>query len=385
LPPTRARRSQIEAGADADCADEGVRRRRQRQEGALDARAPASRPRARACSRAAPRPPQSEADKKKAAADAAINSVLFQEALSKKDIAKRALEKAAAKAEKEKKKEPEKRDIYTDTRDAKREETMEDWDDEKLKDVVNRKAGGQGQRCATDIICKHFLAAVENRQYGWFWECPNGGDKCQYRHALPEDYVLKRDRDPNAMVDKGPTIEDTIEEQRKGLTGPRTPVTFERLQEWLAKKQAAARAAEEAEMDTIRARYTKTGKTAGVTGRQLFQIDASLFVDDAAAGTEKMKAESSDEEDEEGEPKKAAGGAAGTAPPAAPPGGSCSACSSGAEPSYSANYSADGGKPPAPLPAAPPGDGAALPDLDGVDESLFLDDELLGVEDEEVE
>lgn len=49
--------------------------------------------------------------------------------------------------------------------------------------------------------------AVEKRTYGWFWECPNGGDKCQYRHALPEGYVLKRDKDPNAPVDLGPRIE----------------------------------------------------------------------------------------------------------------------------------------------------------------------------------
>ena len=43
----------------------------------------------------------------------------------------------------------------------------------------------------TDIICKHFLEAVEKRQYGWFWVCPNGGKDCKYRHALPPGYVLK--------------------------------------------------------------------------------------------------------------------------------------------------------------------------------------------------
>jgi len=26
---------------------------------------------------------------------------------------------------------------------------------------------------------------VENCKYGWFWTCPNGGDACMYRHALP--------------------------------------------------------------------------------------------------------------------------------------------------------------------------------------------------------
>lgn len=26
---------------------------------------------------------------------------------------------------------------------------------------------------------------MESSKYGWFWECPNGGKKCHYRHALP--------------------------------------------------------------------------------------------------------------------------------------------------------------------------------------------------------
>lgn len=43
-------------------------------------------------------------------------------------------------------------------------------------------------------VCKYFLEAVENNKYGWFWECPNGGEKCQYRHCLPEGYVLKKER-----------------------------------------------------------------------------------------------------------------------------------------------------------------------------------------------
>ena len=159
---------------------------------------------------------QYDDDKKKKAADAAINDVLFKEALSKKDIAKRAMEKLAAKQEKERKaaKEPDKRDIYVDTRDAKgggpsAEDDMSTWDDEKLKAVVeSKKKGGQGERVKTDIICKHFLDAVEKRTYGWFWECPNGGDKCQYRHALPEGYVLKRDKVDEGPIDLGPTVED---------------------------------------------------------------------------------------------------------------------------------------------------------------------------------
>lgn len=40
-------------------------------------------------------------------------------------------------------------------------------------------------------MCKYFLDAVEKKQYGWFWVCPNGGKDCHYRHALPPGYVLK--------------------------------------------------------------------------------------------------------------------------------------------------------------------------------------------------
>ena len=43
-------------------------------------------------------------------------------------------------------------------------------------------------------ICKHFLDAVENNKYGWFWSCPEGGTNCKYRHALPPGFVLKKDK-----------------------------------------------------------------------------------------------------------------------------------------------------------------------------------------------
>jgi hypothetical protein len=50
--------------------------------------------------------------------------------------------------------------------------------------VVNEKHAGTNKNNPTTIICKFFLEAVEKRQYGWFWKCPNGQD-CKYRHALP--------------------------------------------------------------------------------------------------------------------------------------------------------------------------------------------------------
>jgi len=57
---------------------------------------------------------------------------------------------------------------------------MDDWDQETLERVVKEKHGAEKPSNATSIICKFFLDAVEKRQYGWFWKCPNGAD-CKYR------------------------------------------------------------------------------------------------------------------------------------------------------------------------------------------------------------
>lgn len=333
--------------------------------------------------------PQNATDDKRKAADAAIESVLFKEAVTKKELARRALEKAAAKVAKEKPKEPDKRDIYSDARDAKNDDDMSTWDDAKLQEVVNQKKGGQGERCKTDIICRHFLEAVEKRTYGWFWECPNGGDKCQYRHALPEGYVLKRDK-VDEVVDEGPKIEDIIEEERKALGPGRTPVTFERLQEWLAKKKAAQAEAEAAELETARKEYAK-GKRSGVTGRMLFSIDASLFVDDAAAGEDRYVREESDDEEGDGDGPSSAAGAATSAPRdpnsgAAAGIGVAAPSAAEVEPAYAQNYaagtSASVGCAAAATSSALAADFSAA-DLEGVDESLFLDEDL--PEDDELE
>merc|ERR1712141_617564 len=86
-----------------------------------------------------------------------------------------------------------KRNLYADNRDEEA-ENMDEWDEEKLDEVIKKKHGSEKSN-ATDIICKHFLEAVENSKYGWFWNCPieSGGQECKYRHALPVGYVLKKD------------------------------------------------------------------------------------------------------------------------------------------------------------------------------------------------
>jgi hypothetical protein len=90
----------------------------------------------------------------------------------------------------------EKKSLYTDTRELEKEQAdeekkkddMADWDEEKLRDVVKSKHGNP--KTTTDKVCKFFIEAVENGKYGWFWTCPNGGDKCMYKHSLPPGYVF---------------------------------------------------------------------------------------------------------------------------------------------------------------------------------------------------
>ncbi|KAL3421522.1 translation machinery-associated protein 46 [Phlyctema vagabunda] len=162
-----------------------------------------------------------------------------------------------------------KKDLYQDTREEeeekKRAETSEDWDEEKLKAVVLSKKGNQ--KTSTDKVCKFFIEAVEEGKYGWFWTCPNGGDKCMYQHKLPAGFVLKTKEQraaEKALMDKSPlktlTLEDFLESERHKLTGTLTPVTPETFAKWKAermdKKQAEdqARAAKEA---TGRAMFEK--------------------------------------------------------------------------------------------------------------------------------
>lgn len=87
----------------------------------------------------------------------------------------------------------EKKSLYTDGRteedekEKKKQETSEDWDEEKLRKVVLSKKGNQ--QTTTDKVCKYFIEAIEDGKYGWFWTCPNGGNQCKYKHALPPGYV----------------------------------------------------------------------------------------------------------------------------------------------------------------------------------------------------
>lgn len=159
---------------------------------------------------------------------------------------------------------------------------MSNWDEEKLRQVVTSKHGNP--RTTTEKVCKYFIEAVENSKYGWFWQCPNGNEKCMYKHSLPPGFKLKTKEQraaEKALMDKSPlntlTLEDFLESERHKLTGNLTPVTPESFAEW-KKKRLDKKAAED-----------EARKLKEATGRAMFergewQISEDEESDDEADG-----------------------------------------------------------------------------------------------------
>eukprot|EP00246_Nothoceros_aenigmaticus_P003729 TRINITY_DN14913_c0_g1_i1.p1 TRINITY_DN14913_c0_g1~~TRINITY_DN14913_c0_g1_i1.p1 ORF type:complete len:360 (-),score=108.38 TRINITY_DN14913_c0_g1_i1:526-1605(-) len=168
----------------------------------------------------------------------------------------------------------EKIDVYSDQRDN--ESSMEDWDQETLEKVIEAKGEEYNGNKPTEIVCKFFIDAVEKKQYGWFWVCPNGGKDCQYRHALPPGFVLKSQLKA-LLEEEGErmSIEEEIETQRSKLTA-NTLLTGELFAEWKMKKTEAR----EAELALKKAERARADR---MSGRELFAANSSLFVDDAEA------------------------------------------------------------------------------------------------------
>ena len=161
------------------------------------------------------------------------------------------------------------------------EDSMADWDQSKLEQVITRKHG-PGVKTTTEIVCKHFLDAIESGKYGWFWECPNGGDKCKYRHALPPGFVLKQTDKSGSKEDKQEiSLEEFLETERYKIK-KETPVTAESFARWKLDRQKRA---EEEELKSRRAREAevKAGRLGNVSGRDLFVYQPDLFHDDDEA------------------------------------------------------------------------------------------------------
>lgn len=187
---------------------------------------------------------------------------------------------------------------------------MEDWDQQKLESVVNSKHLGHNVNKPTEIVCKFFLEAIENKKYGWFWECPNGGDKCKYRHALPPGYILKtketeeeRRRREEDEKENAISLEEFLETERHNLGSNLTKVTLETFNAWKTKvKKQAEEAAKESEKRKRDAfAKQKAGLRSGMTfsGRELFEFNPEL-AEDAGDDDGAMEAYERDEENKEG-------------------------------------------------------------------------------------
>lgn len=161
----------------------------------------------------------------------------------------------------------------------------------------------------TIITCKFFLDAVEDEKYGWRWECPNGS-KCQYRHMLPEGYVLltkkQRDAEKQRQKDNVETrsIEEIIEEERAALKyDDLTPVTKESFFAWKARKAEKKQKELEEKMKAEEAKATKNkggkGKQSVMNGRALFTYNPDMFKDDENAVEEIVFEEDGDNQQEE--------------------------------------------------------------------------------------
>ncbi|KAH9033222.1 hypothetical protein EDB83DRAFT_2418619 [Lactarius deliciosus] len=192
----------------------------------------------------------------------------------------------------------EKRNLYDDSREDKLTDTMDKWDEEKLRSVISSKHGNP--RTTTDYAS----FSVEAVEFGWFWQCPSG-ESCQYRHALPPGFVLKSQKKALEEAERANTIslEEFLEvevrlyvcytfispttscAQRHKLGPNLTPVTRETFAKWkltrMNKKEAEADA-----MRKAKNAQAAAGKNSGMSGRDLFQYNPEWFQD-------------SDEEEEE--------------------------------------------------------------------------------------
>jgi len=200
----------------------------------------------------------------------------------------------------------EKRNVFADERDKdKDKDGMDDWDEDKLNEVVNKKHGEKnGLLPASSIVCKFFLEAVELGKYGWFWDCPNGNEKCQYRHALPPGYILKKDK--KKMEDQKETIslEELVDKERGALVGrDLNKITLESFLKWKKRKieEKKSKAKDEAKK---RKAEMDSGNLSKLTGRDLFNFRPELMLGDDAEADDMTYERESDDEGEGEEDKE---------------------------------------------------------------------------------
>lgn len=193
----------------------------------------------------------------------------------------------------------EKKSVYVDLRDDDKEGGMENWDDETLRDAVEKKHGAANKsKPPTDIICKFFIEALENSKYGWFWDCPNGGNKCHYRHALPPGFVLKKDK---KKADNKPAIamEELVEVERSKLPHDLPKLTLESFLQW-KKRKIEERKDKQAREEADKKAEFKAGRNVGLSGRDMFTFNPELAednaYDDGEVAMERYEREEDDDE-----------------------------------------------------------------------------------------
>ncbi|KAK2905189.1 hypothetical protein Q8A67_006988 [Cirrhinus molitorella] len=196
----------------------------------------------------------------------------------------------------------EKRSVYVDGRDDELEkDTMENWDEKKLEEVVNKKHGeAEKKKAKTQIVCKYFLDAIENNKYGWFWVCPGGGDNCMYRHALPVGFVLKKDKKKEETTEEEISLEDLIETERAALGADVTRITLETFLAWKKRKRQEKLAKAEQDMERKKADF-KAGRALGVSGREVFEFRPELVDDDDEEADDTKYADDDDDDDDDTE------------------------------------------------------------------------------------
>uniref|UniRef100_A0A182YN66 Zinc finger CCCH domain-containing protein 15 n=1 Tax=Anopheles stephensi TaxID=30069 RepID=A0A182YN66_ANOST len=191
----------------------------------------------------------------------------------------------------------EKRSIHVDMRDGDANDTIENWSEEKLAEVVAKKHGKEKTMPTTTIICKYFLDAVERSLYGWFWECPNG-EKCIYRHALPPGYVLKKDKKKAESQKEEISLVDLIERERAALGPSQTRVTLESFLAWkkrkIQEKKDRLQKEEERKLKDF-----KAGRQNGLSGREMFSFNPDLVDDGMDDGEVAVESYGRNEDDDD--------------------------------------------------------------------------------------
>ncbi|KAL1128983.1 hypothetical protein AAG570_013515 [Ranatra chinensis] len=188
----------------------------------------------------------------------------------------------------------EKRSMYVDMRDG---DEVISIENEKFKELVERKEGDKN-RPTTDIVCKFFLDAVENNRYGWFWSCPNG-ENCIYRHALPQGFILKKDKKKDDKKEEI-SLEELIEKERSSLASMSfTKITLESFIAWKKRKLKEKKEAAQKEEDKKRSDF-KAGRHIGLSGREMFFFNPDLAVGDQMEdGDEALNSYEENNEDED--------------------------------------------------------------------------------------